>query len=37
VGAFLGAYENRNPIFAPKEWIFSHIKCQIFAKEWILV
>lgn len=36
-GAFLGSYQLRNPVFAPKEWIFSHIKCQIFPKEWNLV
>ena len=36
-GAFLGAYESRNPVYVPKEWIFSNTKCQIFPSEWNLI
>jgi hypothetical protein len=36
-GAFLGTYELRNPVYVPKEWIFSHTKCQIFPPEWNLI
>jgi len=33
-GAFLGAYESRNPIFVPNKWIGGHSKIVLFPEEW---
>ena len=34
-GAFLGAYEYRNPIYVPKKWInLNKDICNLFPKEW---
>lgn len=36
-GAFLGAYEKRNPIFVPEHWMRSDFEIKLFPKEWIIV
>jgi len=36
-GAFLGAFEVRNPIFIPKKWINTHSDLHLFPSEWIQV
>ena len=33
-GAFLGAYEHRNPIYVPKKWINGHDDLNLFPEEW---
>lgn len=35
-GAFLGAYEVRNPVFVPKDWIRNRVVGGLFPKEWIV-
>lgn len=35
-GAFLGAYENRSPIFVPQKWIAEPI-IDLFPSEWIIL
>jgi len=34
-GAFLGAYENRNPVFVPSDWIRNRVD-GLFPQEWIV-
>jgi hypothetical protein len=36
-GAFLGAYEYRNPVFVPDTWILNTFKAELFPPEWIVV
>jgi len=36
-GAFLGAYEYRNPVFVPDQWILNTLKADLFPSEWIIV
>jgi hypothetical protein len=36
-GAFLGAFEKRNPVFVPKKWINTHCDIHLFPDEWIQV
>jgi hypothetical protein len=36
-GAYLGAYEYRNPVFVPDTWILNTFKADLFPKEWIVV
>jgi hypothetical protein len=36
-GAFLGAFEKRNPVFYPDKWMKSDTEINLFPKEWIKV
>jgi hypothetical protein len=36
-GAFLGCYENRNPVFVPEKWMLTTSKINLFPDEWIIV
>lgn len=36
-GAFLGAYELRNPVFVPKLWINTKSTLNLFPPEWIVI
>jgi hypothetical protein len=36
-GAFLGAYEYRNPVFVPETWILNTFKAELFPPEWIVL
>jgi hypothetical protein len=35
-GAFLGAYEDRNPVFVPQRWINEHV-VSLFPDEWFVL
>jgi len=36
-GAFLGAYEFRNPVFGFRRWIMTQPTPHLFPKEWIRI
>jgi len=36
-GAFLGAYEKRNPVYVPRNWILNSRIDALFPKEWIVL
>lgn len=36
-GAYLGAYEIRNPVFVPDAWILNTFKAELFPEEWVVL
>jgi hypothetical protein len=36
-GAYLGAFEKRNPVFVPKKWMKTTSEIKIWPKQWIII